>query len=588
GYTMSELRKKRDQLNYVLNVTPLVKWLFTNGKPSPVNTQDDISYALSRVNEMYDGPYKQKLIEKIQEAQKAYNDAHIFVDPVADQAMEAVKQLFDGDTPKKDNTQEKIDAARKKVEAIKGFDTVKAGLLEKIKVAQAALDDKKQAITVDAYYYGNVYMTGQYSGNIKKFKLTVDGKEYTPGFKLLKNNRFELYIGKKITKGTKTVKVESFDETGKVTGTREITIQTPKLTVENYTLGQEYIKGQTVGEAKQFKLVVDGKEFSAGFKLLENNQFEVYAKNKVQSNSKKVVLKVLNGEGTEIATQEVAVQQPALEVNYYKVNTDYITGTYTGDVKKFKLIVDGQEYFPGFKLLANNQFEVYAKNKVSASSKSITLVSLNAQGKETQRQAVSVINTAIETTLTEATTTVNNLFYGNDENHAKPSNTNAQIDAARKQVNALPDSAQKSVLLKKVEKAQQAYDELMEQWKDVNETMDRFFVNGDIGNPKPDVTTDDIIMLSQKMFVFPIDEEFLEGYTMNELRKKMNQLTYMLNVTPIVKRLFVNGKPSPINTQREITYALGRVNEMYDGPYKQKLIEKIQEAQQAYNAAHHK
>ncbi|MGX7174608.1 toxin Cry1Ac domain D-VI-related protein, partial [Enterococcus ratti] len=235
GYTMSELRKKRDQLNYVLNVTPLVKRLFVSGKPSPNNTQEEITYALGRVNEMYDGPYKQKLVEKIQEAQKAYNDAHIFVDPVADQAMEAVKQLFDGDTPKKDNTQEKIDEARKKVEAIKGFDTVKAGLLEKIKVAQTALDDKKQAITVDAYYYGNVYMTGQYSGNIKKFKLTVDGKEYTPGFKLLKNNRFELYIGKKITKGTKIVKVESFDETGKVTGTREITIQTPKLTVENYT-----------------------------------------------------------------------------------------------------------------------------------------------------------------------------------------------------------------------------------------------------------------------------------------------------------------------------------------------------------------
>ncbi|MGX7174663.1 immunoglobulin-like domain-containing protein, partial [Enterococcus ratti] len=369
-------------------------------------------------------------------------------------------------------------------------------------------------------------------------------------------------IGKKITKGTKIVKVESFDETGKVTGTREITIQTPKLTVENYTLGQEYIKGQTVGETKQFKLLVDGKEFKPGFKFLENNQFEVYAKNKVYSNSKKVVLKVLNNEGIEIATQEVAVQQPALEVNYYKVNTDYITGTYTGDVKKFKLIVDGQEYFPGFKLLANNQFEVYAKNKVSASSKSITLVSLDAQGKEVQRQAVSLMNVAIETALTEATTTVNNLFYGNDENHAKPSNTNAQIDAARNQVTALPDSAQKSVLLKKVKKAQQAYDELMEQWKDVNETMDRFFVNGDIGNPKPSVTPADLVMLAEKMFVFPLEEEFLEGYTMSELRKKRDQLNYVLNVTPLVDRLFINGKPKPNNTQNAITYALGRVNEM--------------------------
>ncbi|MGX7174654.1 toxin Cry1Ac domain D-VI-related protein, partial [Enterococcus ratti] len=67
-----------------------------------------------------------------------------------------------------------------------------------------------------------------------------------------------------------------------------------------------------------------------------------------------------------------------------------------------------------------------------------------------------------------------------------------------------------------------------------------------------------------------------------------DQLNYVLNVTPLVDRLFINGKPKPNNTQNAITYALGRVNEMYDGPYKQKLIEKIQEAQQAYNSAHHK
>ena len=126
----------------------------------------------------------------------------------------------------------------------------------------------------------------------------------------------------------------------------------------------------------------------------------MYAKNKVTVDSKKVILKVLNAEGIEIGMQEITLNAPSLVVDYYKVNTDYITGSVTGNVKKFKLIVDGKEYFPGFKLLNNNRFEVYAKNKVSATSKTITLVSLDEQGKEILSKQVSILNSAIEDALT--------------------------------------------------------------------------------------------------------------------------------------------------------------------------------------------
>ncbi|EOA3467954.1 immunoglobulin-like domain-containing protein [Enterococcus hirae] len=378
----------------------VVDRLFFNGKPSTNNTQNDINTALNLVHRLVDGPYKDRLLAKVQEAQKAYNDAHIVQDPAEKQAVEAVNQLFNGDTPKESNTQEAIDEARRKVDAVNNISPVKAQLLKKLEIAQAALDDRVNAFKVDVYHYGNVHMTGEYSGKIKKFKLIVDGKEYTPGFKLLANNKFQLYIGKRIPSTTKTVTVKSFDSNGKETGTREVAVQSPKLTVEEYTVGKDYIKGQIAGEAKQFKLIVDGKEYTPGFKLLENNNFEVYAKNKVTVDSKKVILKVLNAEGIEIGMQEITLNAPSLVVDYYKVNTDYITGSVTGNVKKFKLIVDGKEYFPGFKLLKNNRFEVYAKNKVSATSKTITLVSLDEQGKEILSKQVSILNSAIEDALT--------------------------------------------------------------------------------------------------------------------------------------------------------------------------------------------
>ena len=456
GYTTNELHEKYDQLIAVSNATPVVDRLFFNGKPSTNNTQNDINTALNLVHRLVDGPYKDRLLAKVQEAQKAYNDAHIVQDPAEKQAVEAVNQLFNGDTPKESNTQEAIDEARRKVDAVNNISPVKAQLLKKLEIAQAALDDRVNAFKVDVYHYGNVHMTGEYSGKIKKFKLIVDGKEYTPGFKLLANNKFQLYIGKRIPSTTKTVTVKSFDSNGKETGTREVAVQSPKLTVEEYTVGKDYIKGQIAGEAKQFKLIVDGKEYTPGFKLLENNNFEVYAKNRVTVDSKKVILKVLNAEGIEIGMQEITLNAPSLVVDYYKVNTDYITGSVTGNVKKFKLIVDGKEYFPGFKLLKNNRFEVYAKNKVSATSKTITLVSLDEQGKEILSKQVSILNSAIE----DALTIVNNLFDGNG---AKVGNTKAQIDAAKQQVESLPDSDQKTALLEKVNQAQKAYDTLMQK-----------------------------------------------------------------------------------------------------------------------------
>lgn len=100
----------------------------------------------------------------------------------------------------------------------------------------------------------------------------------------------------------------------------------------------------------------------------------------------------LNSEGDLLKSGLVRVQSPYLDINDYKLGNEYITGAYVGAVKKFKLVVDGKEYFPGFKLLKDNQFEVYAKNKVSALTKSITLISLDEQGKEIVSKQVVFID----------------------------------------------------------------------------------------------------------------------------------------------------------------------------------------------------
>ena len=193
-------------------------------------------------------------------------------------------------------------------------------------------------------------------------------------------------------------------------------------------------------------------------------------------------------------------------------------------------------------------------------------------------------NTLADEVIQHATDAVNNLFDGNG---AKVGNTKAQIDAAKQQVESLPDSDQKTALLEKVNQAQKAYDTLMQKWQVANETMDKHFIDGDIGNPKGSFTTEEMIDLAEKLGELPyINIPFLEGYTTNELNEKYDQLIAVSNATPVVDRLFFNGKPSTNNTQNDINTALDLVHRLVDGPYKDRLLAKVQEAQKAYNDAH--
>ncbi|MBF8808561.1 MAG: hypothetical protein IC227_10115 [Enterococcus lacertideformus] len=179
---------------------------------------------------------------------------------------------------------------------------------------------------------------------------------------------------------------------------------------------------------------------------------------------------------------------------------------------------------------------------------------------------------------------VNNLF---EENRAKIGNTQAQINVAKQKVVRLPDSEQKTALLEKVAQTQQAYDTLMKIWEVANSTIENYFINGEIGNPKGALTTEEMVDLSQKLNDLPYrDIKILEGYTTNELWAKYDQLITVSSAIPSVEELFTNDKPSPNNTQDQINISLHLVNQLVDGPCKQKLLAKVQEAQQAYDATH--
>ncbi|EMF0508067.1 hypothetical protein H5O67_001203 [Enterococcus hirae] len=370
--------------------TEAVNALFNGDTPKPENTQEQINAAKAKVDALTNETVKTALLAKITAAQQALDEATEEAAKVQ-AATEAVNALFNGDTPKPENTQEQINAAKAKVDALKASET-KTELLAKIQKAQEALEEKsKQTLTLNPYTLGDQYVTGTITGNIKKFQLIVNGQTYEPGFKL-KNGKLEVYVGNRVPEGTTEFTLKAFNPAGTQVASQTVQVQAPSLSVDKFVLGSEYMTGSYQGNSiNKFRLTVDGKVYEPGFKL-ENGKFEVYIGSKITGSSKVIKLEALDKAGKTIVEQNVTVEAPQLTINEYIRGNEYLTGTVAGEgVKKFKLIINGQESFPGFKL-TDGKFEIYVGNKVPANVNSIKVVGIDKTGQEIVSQDVNVQN----------------------------------------------------------------------------------------------------------------------------------------------------------------------------------------------------
>ncbi|OWW61707.1 hypothetical protein B645_04515 [Enterococcus hirae 88-15-E09] len=374
--------------------TEAVNALFNGDTPKPENTQEQINAAKAKVDALTNETVKTALLAKITAAQQALDEATEEAAKVQ-AATEAVNALFNGDTPKPENTQEQINAAKEKVDALKASET-KTELLAKIQKAQEALEEKsKQTLTLNPYTLGDQYVTGTITGNIKKFQLIVNGQTYEPGFKL-KNGKLEVYVGNRVPEGTTEFTLKAFNPAGTQVASQTVQVQAPSLSVDKFVLGSEYMTGSYQGNSiNKFRLTVDGKVYEPGFKL-ENGKFEVYIGSKITGSSKVTKLEALDKAGKTIVEQNVTVEAPQLTIDEYIRDNEYLTGTVEGEsVKKFKLIINGQESFPGFKL-TDGKFEIYVGNKVPANVNSIKVVGIDKTGQEIVSQDVNVQNPELQ------------------------------------------------------------------------------------------------------------------------------------------------------------------------------------------------
>ena len=207
-------------------------------------------------------------------------------------------------------------------------------------------EETKGTIQADQYILGKTTITGRYYGNVKKARLTVNGKVISWGGTFNSDGTFSYYCGPKTISAGDTVVLDAFDEENKLldTATLTITSYSGAITMADYQLGASVITGTYTGDVRMAHLTINGQSISWGG-TFKDGTFTYYVKPSQIKDGDKVSI-----QGYDPNQHSLGEEQP---VNLKKVTgkitqavkkqgSTVIEGTYEGDIYQGRLTVNGK------------------------------------------------------------------------------------------------------------------------------------------------------------------------------------------------------------------------------------------------------
>ncbi|EOB3456084.1 immunoglobulin-like domain-containing protein [Enterococcus hirae] len=207
-------------------------------------------------------------------------------------------------------------------------------------------EETKGTIQADQYILGKTTITGRYYGNVKKARLTVNGKVISWGGTFNSDGTFSYYCGPKTISAGDTVVLDAFDEENKLLDTATLTITSCSgaITMADYQLGASVITGTYTGDVRMAHLTINGQSISWGG-TFKDGTFTYYVKPSQIKDGDKVSI-----QGYDPNQHSLGEEQP---VNLKKVTgkitqavkkqgSTVIEGTYEGDIYQGRLTVNGK------------------------------------------------------------------------------------------------------------------------------------------------------------------------------------------------------------------------------------------------------
>ncbi|MBC2116261.1 toxin Cry1Ac domain D-VI-related protein [Listeria booriae] len=380
--------------------TTSVDNLFINNDPTKdiknTTKQADIDAAQAAVNKVTDPTVKADLQKDIDKAQTQL-DAKTAEKAAEAAAKTATDALFVNNDPSKNikdtTTQADIDAAQALVNKVTD-PTVKAGLQNEINKAQSQLDAVVPVTATAAKYtIGDLYITGTFTGPVTGLSMDVNGKRYYGGDVYSSNGTYRFYAADKGLKAGDVVTMNFYDATKQIKQSITVTVVDPlKVTVADYKVGDKYINATyNNSDVTQVGLVVDGVKYWGGD--VANGTVKYYALDKIKSATSVATMNFYDASGNLLASKAIKIEASyagEIKTANFKIGENNITGTFTGDVKKIAVSINGKMYYGGTVSPDTGSYKFYALDKKIQATDAVVVYGYDPDGKLLSQKNVTI------------------------------------------------------------------------------------------------------------------------------------------------------------------------------------------------------
>ncbi|MBC1284775.1 hypothetical protein HB818_03235, partial [Listeria booriae] len=277
--------------------------------------------------------------------------------------------------------------------------------LKRVKVGVKALTSG--TITPDTFYVGtDNYVTGTLTGDVSKISLTINGVETTK-INVTTAPTFRYYANNLIRSLTDIVTVNGYDNAGELLDSKPVTVSQDRgnpgtiTSVTPFKIGKDsYINGTYTGDIAKVELQVNDTVLQR-INVAAGGTIKYYAKGKITETTDVVKLVGYNAAGVAVSTKVVTISDAdgSITVNPYVIGTDsYVKGTYTGDVAKISLTVNGDKKTTITVPTPGPNYQYYAKSFITEATDIVVVTAYDATGGVLDTKTVAVSKPTVVTT----------------------------------------------------------------------------------------------------------------------------------------------------------------------------------------------
>lgn len=197
--------------------------------------------------------------------------------------------------------------------------------------------------------------------------------------------------------------VVAVDQAGNKSEPVEVTVEESQGTASptDFVLGNTTITGTYEGDVDHAQLFINDKAISWGG-TFKDGSFTYYVGNKVKAGDK-VKLVLYSSRDKKLSETTVTIKsannQGKLVANSYTIGDLNLTGTYTGDIAKARLVVNGKTISWGGDFISGKFSYYVGQGKIKAGD-TVELIGYSAYDEELDKQTVKLASNVTDVTIT--------------------------------------------------------------------------------------------------------------------------------------------------------------------------------------------